>query len=521
MITPELKIVKNKQRTMSTKLVTFKPSISVDAAKKIGAVGHDLETLICELIDNPIPNEKPKTPIRVDVRINYDGDNSFIQILDNSIGIPIHSIADAFNYGKSVNAGKLRLSRMGMGMKVVLFALGELDYIITKTKNNPAYILRINDYTDAREDLEFVLDEYTGIDFPQYESGTLIKIKNCSEMIRNWTDKKDFDKFCSKIESTYPQLLNEFLNISINYTKPNNTLWSHECIAYKPLMSNPERIINTTNGLGENSPILDKLQLVVEGYPDVRAYLTCWHKPHPLTVTETFNNTKDALYDPKKYANSPWSYGDEFSGIALGMRGKILEWNLDKKSSRNERHGILLEVEEGLDYTALKSGVKKTKRYKQIIKAVNDKLDEIDFYERSTSLTPAISENKYMDKFFERLKNDDTTKRAYGVKDFDKQVKIRPLCGVGAPDGVIYDYLDENKPIWIIEGKKDKGAGDEAGQLVRYMAHYKCHNGIFVSPVKNPQFDQQIKDFNEFFGINIAISNIDIAWVNSLQFFAI
>jgi hypothetical protein len=53
------------------------------------------------------------------------------------------------------------------------------------------------------------------------------------------------------------------------------------------------------------------------------------------------------------------------------------------------------------------------------------------------------------------------------------------------------------------------------------MAHYKCHNGIFVSPVKNPQFDQQIKDFNEFFGINIAISNIDIAWVNSLQFFAI
>jgi len=513
--------VKNYWKTIGKKPHTFKPSISVDAAKKIGAVGHDLETLICELIDNPIPNEKPQSPIRVDVRINYDGDNSFIQILDNSIGIPVHSIEDAFNYGKSVNVGKLRLSRMGMGMKIVSFALGELDYIITKTKNKPAYILKINDYTDTKEDLEFVLGEYTGVEFPQYESGTLIKVKNCKQMIRNWKDRKDFDKFCSKIESTYPQLLNEFLNISISYTKPGNTLWSHECVAYKPLMSNPEKIINTTNGLGEKSPILNREPLIVDEYPDVRAYLTCWHKPHPLIVTETFNNTKDILYDPKKYANSPWNYGDDFSGIALGMRGKILEWNLDKKSSRNERHGILLEVEDGLDYTALKSGVKKTMRYKQIIKAVNDKLNEINFYERSTALTPAISESKYMDKFFDMLENNDTFKLAYGVSDFKKQVKIRPLCGVGAPDGVIYDYLDENKPIWIIEGKKDKGAGDECGQLMRYMAHYKCYNGIFVSPVKNPQFDQQLKDFNEFFGINAVIREADIKWVNSLQFFSI
>ena len=142
----------------------FKPSVSVDAAKKIGAVNADLETLICELIDNPIPNDKPIMPIRVDVRMHFDGDNSFVEILDNSIGIPEHSIYDAFNYSGRANSGKLRLSRMGMGMKIVLFALGELDYVITKTKNNPAYILRINDYTDAREDLEFVLDEYTGID---------------------------------------------------------------------------------------------------------------------------------------------------------------------------------------------------------------------------------------------------------------------------------------------------------------------------------------------------------------------
>ncbi len=500
---------------------TFKPKISVDAAQKIGAVNASLETLICELIDNPIPNNKPKTPIRVDIWLNYDGDNSFIQILDNSIGIPEHSIIDAFNYSRSANIGKLRLSRMGMGMKMVLFSLGEMDYIITKTKGKPSYVVSINDYTNKSEDLEYVVEEYIGNEFPKYESGTLIRIKNCSEMLRNWNDKKDFDSFCSKIESTYPQLLNEYLNINIIYTKPKGHLWQHNCIAYKPLMSHPERIINTKNGLGENSAILEKELLQIKDYPEVRAYLTCWHKPHPLIVSETYNQTKDPIYDPEKYSNSPWYYGEEFSGIALGMKGKILDWNFDKKSSRSERHGILLEVEEGLDYTALKSGVRNTNKWKSIREAVREKLEEIGYYTRSTSLTPAISEEKYMTKFFEKLKTDDTTRRAYGVKDYDKQVRVKPSCGVGEPDGIIFDYDDPTKVIWVIEGKKDKGAGQEARQLVGYMAHYKCYNGIFVSPVKNPQFDQQIADFTEFLGVNLNVKNIDVAYVNSLQFFAI
>ena len=67
------KIVKRRKK--------FKPSISIAAAQKFGAVNAELETLICELIDNPIPNDKPKTPIRVDVWLNYDSNNSFIQIL--------------------------------------------------------------------------------------------------------------------------------------------------------------------------------------------------------------------------------------------------------------------------------------------------------------------------------------------------------------------------------------------------------------------------------------------------------
>jgi hypothetical protein len=509
--------VKSK-KTYTPKTIT--PKISVASAEKIASVSSTLENLICELIDNTIQNDKPKNPTRVDVKLHYNRSDSYIQILDNSIGIPEYSIPDALNYSGSVNAGKLRLSQMGMGMKIAIGGLGKLDYIITKTKNNPAYIVTVGDYTNPNEILTFKIDEYIGNEFP-YDSGTLIRIKEAGNMVRNWASKNYFDAFCSKIESTYPYLLNEYLNIDITYTKSKGEYWNHSCIAYKPLMSHPEQIINDQNGLGKNTPILDRKLINVEGFSDVRAYLTCWHKPHPLIVAETYNKTKDEAYNPTKYANSPWYYGEEFSGIALGMRGKILEWNFDKKSSRNERHGILLEVEEGLDYTALKSGVKRTNKWDAILKAVDIKLQEIEFYVRSTAMTPAITEEKYMTKFFDKLKTDDTTRRAYNVKDYDKQVRIKPSCGVGEPDGIIFDFDDPSKVIWVIEGKKDRGSGSEARQLVGYMAHYNCYNGIFVSPVKNPQFDQQIQDFNKFLGQNLTISNIDVAWVNSLQFFAI
>lgn len=499
------------------KIVKFSPKITIDGSKKIGATSAPLETLISELIDNPIPQKKPAKPVEVEVYMVHREGESTITIVDNSIGIPSESIPSVFTYGSSANEGKLLLSKMGMGMKIAIGALGDLDYIITKVKGKPAYKIGVVPYANGHEQLEYYFEEYTGKDF-LYESGTKIRIKNCERMLRKWNNN-DFLKFCRKIEATYPDLLGTFVNVRITYA--GKYTWPHDCKAYKPLMSRATKIINTKTALGANEPELNRFLLDIPDYPEVRAYLTAFYKPTPEQVAEQYASTKDETYNPETYKMSPWFYGSERSGIALKHRGKILEHNLLEKSSRNERHGIILEIEEGVDYTALKSGTQKTARWAAITDAARAKLEDIGFYVRARAGLPSLAEDTYLDKFLDKLKHSSTYKKAYGIMDPDVQIKRKPRCDVGAPDGLIVSATNPDEVLYVIEAKKDLGGGEECRQLVGYMAHYNCRNGIFVSPVNEPSFWKQLDDFNRNFGLNYKVQSADITYINALEFFEV
>jgi len=498
--------------------VTFSPMITVEGSKKIGATSATLETLVSELIDNPIPHKKPAKPISVEVYMVNRDDESTITIVDNSIGIPSESIQSIFTYGKSGNEGKLLLSKMGMGMKIAIGALGDLDYIITKVKGKPAYKIGVVPYANGSDQLTYYFEEYTGKDF-LYESGTKIVIKNCEKMLRKWTNEADFLKFCRKIEATYPDLLGTYLNIRMVYA--GKSLWQHDCQAYKPLMSCATKIINTSTALGANQPELNKFLLEVPEYPEVRAYLTAFYKPTPEQVISHYASTGDETYNPESYKMSPWFYGAERSGISLKYRGKILEHSLLKESSRSERHGIILEIEEGMDYTALKSGTQKTTRWSAIIDAARAKLEDIGFYVRSRAGLPALPEDTYLDKFLDKLRHSSTYKKAYGITNPDVQILRKPRCGVGAPDALIVSATNPEEILYVVEVKKDLGGGEECRQLVGYMAHYNCTSGIFVSPTNEPSFWKQLEDFNRNFGLNYKVQSVDITYVNALEFFEV
>jgi hypothetical protein len=502
--------------TSSKTKKTFTPVITVDGSKKIGATAASLETLISELIDNPIPQNKPVKPIFAEVFIvNRDGDST-ITIVDNSIGIPNESIESIFTYGKSGNEGKLLLSKMGMGMKIAIGALGDLDYILTKVKGKPVYKIGVVPYASGSDKLTYYVEEYDGKDFI-YESGTKIVIKNCEKMLRKWTKEDDFIRFCNKIEATYPDLLGTYLNVRIVYAGKNT--WQHDCQAYKPLMSCATKIINISTALGANLPELNRFLLDVPEHPEVRAFLTAFYKPTPEQVGVQYKMSGDETYNPEKYRMSPWFYGAERSGISLKYRGKILEHNLLKESSRSEKHGIILEIEEGMDYTALKSGTQKTARWAAIINSARSKLEEINFYVRSRAGLPSLSEDTYLDKFLDKLRNNPTFKKAYDITDPEKQVLRKPRCDVGAPDGLIVSATDTSKVLYVIEAKKDLGGGEECRQLVGYMAHYNCSSGIFVSPTNEASFWKQLDDFNRNFGLNYKVKQADITYVNALEFF--
>ena len=110
-------IKKRINNSLKQKRVVITPKLSVGASKKIGAISSPLNILLSELIDNPIPLKKPKNPIDVEIIINQNASESYIDILDNSIGVPEHSLGEIFNYSSHGNVGLLLLSKMGMGMK--------------------------------------------------------------------------------------------------------------------------------------------------------------------------------------------------------------------------------------------------------------------------------------------------------------------------------------------------------------------------------------------------------------------
>lgn len=510
-------IVKNVVK--KTNKIIFQPPVTVGGAKKIGATSAPLETLIGELIDNTIKSKVPSEPTQVQVTMINREDESSITIVDDSIGIPSQAIPSIFTYGNSANEGKLLLSKMGMGMKMAFGNLGELNFIITKTKGESPYKIQVEPYVNESDLLSYSMEPCDENEFIG-DSGTKIVIKNCEKMLRKWTNEADFLRFCSKIEATYADLLGEFVNIRIVYAGKSKT-WHHDCRSYKPLMSCSTKIIDMNTALGANEPELNRFLLDIPEYPEVRAFLTAFYKPTPDQVASYYNRTRDETYNPQLYKRSPWFYGSERSGISLKHRGKILEHNLMKESSRNERHGIILEVEEGMDYTALKSGAQQTVRMAAIMNAAKEKLYDIGFYIRARAGLPAIAEDTYLDKFLNNLRFNPVYKRAYNIIDPDKQILRKPRCDVGAPDGLIVCTEDPSKVLFVIEAKKDLGGGEECRQLVGYMAHYNCKNGIFVSPTIEPSFHKQLDDFNRNFALGYNVKTADIDHVNALQFFEI
>ena len=109
MITSELKIVKNKQRTMSTKLVTFKPSISVDAAKKILALKKMPTAIFCanDLLAFGVMRGLLDAGIRIPEDVSLLGYDDIA--FGNSSAVPLSSISQPA-YQLGVTAAELLIS---------------------------------------------------------------------------------------------------------------------------------------------------------------------------------------------------------------------------------------------------------------------------------------------------------------------------------------------------------------------------------------------------------------------------
>lgn len=511
-------------------LETRQPAITINAMKKSAATNIPWEEQLSELVDNAILADKNEC-VDVTITMHYsdNNDSSYIEVLDNSIGIPGNAILNVFNLGSRVNTDRFLLGKMGMGMKGAIWGLGEMDYVISKTADGTKSEVRPSPYTDLNEVLSYIKVENNNSLLDAIKSGTLIRIKRVNEILPKWTSQVHFNKFVDKYNSMYATLLNDGrININIAYTN-GKTRFNATCTGTTPLMSNPRHVLDDNlDGIyiGYNEPTYkmettEKIEDVEIKTKNTCVKLTAWHKPTPQQVERYYEKTKNPAYVPEKYKNSVFGYGGDKSGVTVKYKGKLIQFGLAREASWETDKGVLIEItdESGLKFTQYKNTLVMNNNYKECLDAVMEYLETVGFRIRSLKNTQPIAEKEIVEKFVEFLKNDVIYSQHFGIVDFNRQVKKWVHTSVGEVDIVIYDSKNPDKVTTVIEVKKDRCGGEEARQLWGYMCAMDCQRGILLTGVaEQPSFKSQIDAFRRFHaGFDMASSNVNS--LSSSKFF--
>jgi hypothetical protein len=509
-----------------------KPILTIAAAKKAAASNIEWYNILSELIDNGILIDKNRC-VNFTVNLVYDSDNdkSYIEVIDDSIGIPESDVLKIFDYGVSSNDGKMLLCKMGMGLKGAVWGLGEFEYLITKTEYGTKNQIQPVVYDSDKCILEYEQVEPNTSQLDAQKSGTIVRIKRVKDTLPKWTNKKHFDKFVDNLNSMYASLLSENkIKITVSYKNESGSRWTEICLGSFPLMSNPRHILNSDINIGFNEPTYMKntsipIRDIIIKTKNTKVKLTAFHKPTPNQVEKYYDKYNDPAYNPLKYKDSLFTYGSGTAGITIMYKGKYIEFGVAQHLSRTENQGIIVEIddESGLSFTGYKNTLKKNNNYHEMIDAVMDYLKNHGFFIRAIVGVPNVAESEIVQKFLDRVKDDTFYQDSLDIVDYDKQVQTWVRTEVGETDVIIKDYKNQNKVITVIEAKKDSCSGIDAAQLWGYMAYHNCKRGILLSGMKEqPSFTAMINALKEFTNLSDAeLKSLDIKTLVSSKFFSI
>ena len=500
----------------------IRPRFTWRVFQQMGSYDSDLKELVSELVDNPIPIGDNSVKVNVEIFKGNKPQQSYIKVTDDGIGIYSGTLPQIFQIGESPNKDKLLMSEMGVGMKIAIFGLGKLDYIATKEFGKDEYLCKPYFYSGQpykSSDLAQFNPEINKTPKIKTESGTVIKINDCDEMIPSWTSEKQFEGFVNYFNGIYIDFIGKRIDLNITYTNERNKTirtWKRDCKGYQPLLSHPTKMLDSDIGLGENKLVIDNETISIPDYPGVSVRLSAGYKANPSVVREYFNKTKDKNYDPDSYSKSPYTYTSIGTGIILKKRGKVLNFgsDLEIKSSRAAAHYVTLEID-GIDSTGVKKNIKKGNQRDAVIEAVSQRLEKEDFHLRVRAGYNPRSEKQDHIKFREHLLSDTKLCKEYGIEN-PEQIKIYVRNSVGEADIVIWD-----KTLTYVtavgEVKKDRPDGESVRQLFGYMAFYSKQNKDqnvmkgFVVCQRQPSttFTEQVESFK------FLHSDLEIEYFNS------
>ena len=302
--------------------------------------GYNLSTAIADIVDNSISANADL--VKVDYK--WDGEDSFIYIIDNGNGMSLDELIVAMTPG-SKDPEEVRnendLGRFGMGLKTASFSQCKRLTVVTKKKDGNV-IKRCWDIDFINKTEEWVLLDYiSDLSFinllEEFDSGTLVLWENLDRIVGNAKKINESVKnaFYDEMSTVKAHLGLVFHRFIENYTLSLSSN-SHAILAWNPFLYN----LSTKPEMGQQEILSNNVKV------------TYYILPHMSRIS---NDEYEKSGGPLGWFNQQGFYiyrGDRLlvSGDWLGLEKKRdysklariavnfpntgdFDWNLDIKKS--------------------------------------------------------------------------------------------------------------------------------------------------------------------------------------------
>lgn len=232
---------------------TTKVEPSNNIFKELGNNTYDYKDLLSELIDNSVAQIIPNTQVDVRIEIFIDDTDTAIEfiITDTAFGIEKNDLGICITpAGKLSQSG---LNEHGLGMKQAVSAIGDLNYLASKTENETVGVL-VKEFAFGN------IKTYNVPDFP-LEHGTIISIKNLKKIINTNAGSitNTIPKYLGARYRKYLVADNKILNLELSLRKYDTkdviqqwTIKEVKPIYFHPSTRTNQPVINNFKITGSN-----------------------------------------------------------------------------------------------------------------------------------------------------------------------------------------------------------------------------------------------------------------------------
>jgi hypothetical protein len=485
-----------------TEQIKVKPNFTKEMFRKNDM---DFISLIKEFIDNTAAEMK-NTPrgfvTRSEIIIKADWDSSGMMnsntaqiiIKDNSVGIQREKLSKCFSVGKEDNeeVEVHSLHEHGFGMKLAIWSLGELNYLITKTKEE----IKSSKITDLPID-DFISVEDSDY-FSEKESGLAICINELNKQkVSLISRKSDISRsIINQLGAIYSNLLetnkmNEARKLEISVilqdldgkqihvwdVEPQEMLYKNNRKSIMDTIDNKKLGYSAYYEFGTAADDTEYRQYGKLERSTSHPYHP-WNKKIDIVINDRVICRKSAEELVNSLVEDP---KNKISGnFMVPYQGKII-------------------LREGFKTTLMKDGISNDENYVSLINEIAKILKK--FIEKEANKTKDLNKQ-------EKEYNEDLCKMWNGAGLYaDSEAQV-PICN-GRIDIIKYDKcfddIDFEKDLGtIVELKVEEADSDACYQILKYIHH---HQGIHKDKawLIAPSFGQSCINMVSFFKNSLGI----------------